>query len=85
MFYVYVLKSLCDQNLYIGSTADLKRRFKEHNLKKCRSTKARTPFELIYYEAFTNKTDARKRELELKGNCQQRELLKARIKNSLQN
>jgi len=83
MFYVYVLKSLRDQKLYIGSTANLKRRFKEHNLKRCRSTKARAPFELIYYESFMNKTDSRKRELELKSNGQQRESLKARIINSL--
>ena len=31
MFYTYVLKSKKDQQLYVGSTNDLKKRFKEHN------------------------------------------------------
>lgn len=31
MFYVYILKSKKDGCLYIGSTNDLKRCFKEHN------------------------------------------------------
>jgi putative endonuclease len=83
MHYVYILKSLKDNGLYIGFTADLKKRFKEHNNGKTRSTKSRIPFKLVYYEAFTDKTDARKRELELKNNGQQREFLMKRIDNSL--
>lgn len=30
MYYVYLLKSLKDKDLYTGSTEDLKRRFREH-------------------------------------------------------
>ena len=33
MFYVYIIQSKKDNNLYVGSTNDLKRRFEEHNLK----------------------------------------------------
>lgn len=51
MYYVYVLKSKVDGELYIGSTKNLKKRFVEHNTKKVFSTKNRTPLELIYYEA----------------------------------
>ena len=51
MYYVYVLKSLKDGDLYTGSTNNLKRRFEEHNLGKEKSTRYRRPFELIYYEA----------------------------------
>src|SRR3989338_5623196 len=51
MFYVYILKSLKDDKLYIGSTNDLKRRLSEHNKGLNRSTKARRPFEIRYYEA----------------------------------
>ncbi|MFZ2970785.1 MAG: GIY-YIG nuclease family protein [Minisyncoccia bacterium] len=83
MHYVYILKSLKDNNLYIGFTADLRKRFKEHNSGKTRSTKSRVPFKLIYYEAYIDKKDARKRELELKNNGQQREFLMKRIDNSL--
>ncbi len=34
MNYVYVIKSSVDEELYIGSTTDLKRRLREHNTKK---------------------------------------------------
>ena len=83
MFYVYVLKSIVDYGLYIGFTENLRKRFREHNWGKCRSTKSRIPVRLIYYEAFINKRDARKREIELKSHGQQREFLYARIANSL--
>jgi len=47
-YYVYVLKSLKKDFLYIGFTEDLKRRFKEHNNKEELSTKHYAPFELIH-------------------------------------
>ena len=58
-------------------------RLDEHNKGKTKSTKSRTPFILVYYEAYKSKTDCRKRELALKKSGQQREALKKRIKNSL--
>lgn len=72
MNYVYVLKSSIDQELYIGSTNDLKRRLREHNTKKSFSTSWRGPFELVYYESYKNLQDARDREqaLKLRGNSQ---------------
>jgi len=39
MFYLYVLKSKVDNNLYIGSTKDLQERSKLHNAGKAPSTK----------------------------------------------
>lgn len=66
MYYVYVLKSKKDGKCYIGSTNDLKRRFKEHNNGIVPSTKPRRPFKLIYYEAYLSESDARKRESNLK-------------------
>lgn len=83
MNYVYVLKSSIDQELYIGSTNDLKRRLKEHNNKKSFSTSWRGPFELIYYESYKNLQDARDREqvLKLRGNS--RKHLMNRISRSL--
>jgi predicted GIY-YIG superfamily endonuclease len=38
MNYMYVLKSSADDKLYIGSTNDLKRRLREHNMGKSYST-----------------------------------------------
>lgn len=83
MYYTYVLKSLFDGSLYIGYTEDLRKRLKEHNRGKTKSIKHKIPFELIYYEAYKNKTDARKRELELKNKGYSKEQLLKRLENSL--
>ena len=66
MYYVYVIRSLKDKNLYTGYAVDLRRRLEEHNKKKVISTKSRIPLELIYYEACLEKHDAIKREKYLK-------------------
>ena len=66
MYYVYILKSAKDGNLYIGCTKDLKKRFSEHNTGKVLSTKFRRPLKLIFYESLINKTDAFARQKWLK-------------------
>ena len=66
MYYVYVLQSDVDNNLYTGSTPDLKKRFAKHCNGQVKSTKARRPLRLIYYEACLEKDDAIKREKYLK-------------------
>ncbi len=65
-YYIYVLKSKRDGNLYIGMTSELERRVRSHNSGKVRSTKARRPLKLIYFEEYHDKTEARKREIFLK-------------------
>ena len=84
MFYVYVLKSKKDGKCYIGSTNDLRKRFKDHNSGKVLSTKERYPLTLIYYEAFRSEKDARKREQKLKNYGQGITNLYKRISNSLE-
>ena len=66
MWYVYILESLKDNDHYVGLTDDLKNRFKKHNQGKVASTKFRTPFKLIHYEAYLHKNDATNREQFLK-------------------
>jgi len=83
MFYAYVIKSKKDNSIYIGYTEDLKKRLKEHNSKQNKSTKNKAPFELIYYEAYKSKSDAKFREDNLKRFAQAYTQLKKRIKNSL--
>ena len=61
-YYVYVLKSLNKDFIYVGFTSDLRKRFKEHNNKEELSTKHYVPFELIHYEAYKNIKDAKRRE-----------------------
>ena len=84
MFYTYVLKSKKDNDFYIGSTNDLKRRIEEHNSGLVRSTKYRIPFELVYYEAYKSEKDVRKREQNLKLRSRALAQLKKRIVNSIQ-
>ncbi len=66
MYYVYVLKSLKDGNLYIGQTSNLGKRFEYHNFGRVKSTKRRAPFELIYADRFSTRGEAMKRERLLK-------------------
>jgi putative endonuclease len=66
VYYVYILKSKFDGSLYIGYTANLKKRFAEHNSGLSRATKHKLPYLLIFYEAFTDRIDAKHREVYLK-------------------
>jgi putative endonuclease len=65
-YYVYILESEKDKSLYIGYTSDLKKRFQQHNNGESRSTKPFRPYKLIFYEAFLQRIDAKKREEYLK-------------------
>lgn len=62
MFYTYVLKSKKDNDLYIGFTDNLKKRFAEHNRGLVDATKYRIPFILVYYEACLAEKKAIQRE-----------------------
>jgi len=66
MYYVYVLKSLKDGNLYIGQTSHLEKRLEYHNSGRVYSTNKRRPFELVYSQEFQSRGEAIKREKELK-------------------
>lgn len=81
-YYVYVLRSRKNKAWYTGLTADLRKRFREHNDGISSYTKGRGPFELVCYEAYRNKTDARSREKQLKSG-QGKTYLKKRIKRFL--
>jgi putative endonuclease len=65
-YYVYVLRSEKDGSFYIGHTADLDERIQRHNHGKSSYTKAKAPWKLIYQEVFTTRSEAMKREREIK-------------------
>ena len=65
-YFVYILQSLKDHKYYIGSSADVFKRLHYHNAGKQRSTKHRTPFELIYFEECNSKKEALIREKQIK-------------------
>ena len=64
MYYVYVLENELE-DLYYGSTPDLKRRLQAHNAGKSLATKGHT-WSLIYYEAYRSREDATTRERSIK-------------------
>ena len=66
VWYVYMLRSVADGQLYVGSTADLKRRLREHNEVQCESTRHRRPFTVEAYIAVREETTARSLEKYLK-------------------
>ncbi len=74
MYYVYILFSDKDKKLYIGSTPDLKSRLEKHNRGYVLATKNRRPLKLIYAEIYMNSTDAKRREIFLKGGKGRQEL-----------
>ena len=78
MFYVYLLHHDQTKRNYIGRTDDLRRRLKEHNSNQQTATKRRIgKWRLVYYEAYSSKTDAISREKRLKAHGSgKREFLK---------
>ena len=66
MYYVYLLR--CgDGTLYTGFTNDLARRLAAHNAGKgAKYTRGRRPVELVYWESFSNKSSALRREYAIK-------------------
>ena len=65
-FYVYIPKSLQDGTFYKGSYSRPFKRFDEHNEGKCRYTKTKKPWELVYVEKLTIKKEMLVWELKLK-------------------
>lgn len=76
-YYVYVLLSLSDRQLYVGFTTDLQKRLKVHAQGRGKTTKSGRPFRLIHYEYYVNESDARAREIFLKSGFGRRNLREA--------
>jgi len=59
MYYVYIIRSLSfPSETYVGATADLKQRMKDHNGDKSVHTTKFSPWELECYFAFPDKLTA---------------------------
>lgn len=69
--------------MYVGKTNDLKQRVKCHQEGHVKATQSRLPLELLFYEAFKNKTDAGRDELFYKSGFG-REALQSKLKYTLQ-
>ncbi len=64
-YFVYVLRNP-EGRLYIGFTADLDKRVRQHQEGKGGWTRNRGPWELAYRETFTDRSEAMHRERNLK-------------------
>jgi putative endonuclease len=67
MYYIYILQC-SDNSLYTGFTTDLKRRVEDHNNGKgSKYVRSKLPVKLIYSEEYSSKSEALKRERQIKG------------------
>ena len=72
---VYIVRC-ADESLYTGITTDLERRLREHNSTKngAKYTRPRRPVCLVYQEAADSRSQASKREKEIKNLTQKQKL-----------
>jgi len=66
MFYVYSIKSLIRNYIYIGLTDNYERRIMEHQTGKEKTTKPYKPYKILFIEKFNTRPEARTREKYLK-------------------
>ncbi|MFA4937193.1 MAG: GIY-YIG nuclease family protein [Patescibacteria group bacterium] len=74
-YYVYILVSLLNGDIYVGSSADVQVRFRQHNQGKVKSTKGYRPWKLLKIQEYESRKDAIRGEKFYKTG-QQKEILK---------
>lgn len=65
-YYLYILQSQKSKKYYIGQTSNIDDRIKRHNNGRNISTKNGIPWKLVYYEIYSTRSEAIKKELFLK-------------------
>ena len=65
-YFVYILLSEKDGNLYIGQTGNLAKRLAAHTEGHVTSTMNRRPLKLVYSEEFSSRSEAILKEREIK-------------------
>ena len=66
MYFVYILRSQSTSRYYVGQTDNLEQRLKRHNSNLVRATKGFAPWELVHFEEYETRSEAMKREKEIK-------------------
>jgi len=74
VIYLYIIRSTCNGDLYVGICKDVDRRIKEHNSGKNRCTKGLRPWALVFTETFPSWQAAREREKYYKSGSGKEEL-----------
>lgn len=67
MFFVYILYSKSLDQYYIGHSENLEDRLYRHNNSGSKSTKKANDWIIVYQEEFLTRSEAMKREKEIKG------------------
>jgi len=80
-WFTYILYSKKINKYYVGVTEDLNLRLQRHNMGWGRFSKAGIPWEIVYYETYFSKSDALKREREIK-NKKSRKFIETLILNA---
>ena len=65
-YYVYIIYSATLDQYYVGHTENLDDRIFRHNNSGSKATKKASDWKLVYTEEFENRSEAIKRELEIK-------------------
>ena len=66
MYFTYIIYSKSKNKYYTGYTHDIDLRLQRHNSGWSRSTKSGIPWEIVYFEKYDTKSEALKRESEIK-------------------
>ena len=64
--FVYILKSIKDGGYYVGETKNVSARLHFHNAGLQKSTRNRTPWEVIHVEVWSDRKEAFTREKQIK-------------------
>ena len=65
-YFVYILQSEKDGSFYVGQTDDLDIRVSKHNEGLSRYTSTKRPLKLVYFEMYSIRSEAVRRELQIK-------------------
>ena len=65
-FYIYILHSKSRDKYYVGSCDDLEKRLADHNAGRSKYTRTGKPWQLKYHETYESRSEARRREMEIK-------------------
>jgi len=66
IFHAYVIRSIATGRFYVGHTENLTKRVYEHNNNRTASIRNRGPWELVHSEEFATRSEAMRRELQIK-------------------
>ncbi len=66
VYYLYVLQSESTGSYYVGYTKDLEERLERHQQGRSPFTKLRGPYKIVYVEEYGSRSEAAKREKEIK-------------------